>query len=152
MQPQPESDVEHAFRSYPGSVRAELYRLRELILQTAASADGVGPLTETLKWGEPAYLTEQSRSGSTIRIGWKPSAPAEYAMYFNCNTNLVDTFRTLFPDLAFAGNRALVFQLGDELPADAVARCVELALTYHLNKRKSRLGKRPRRNRRARNA
>jgi hypothetical protein len=37
-------------------------RLRQLILDTAARLD-VGPLEETLRWGEPAYVTT-TRSGS----------------------------------------------------------------------------------------
>ena len=71
--------------------------LRELIFATAAATPGVGALEETLKWGEPAYLTSATRSGSTIRLAWKPARPEQYAMFFNCQTTLVDTFRTLFP-------------------------------------------------------
>ena len=56
-------------------------------------------------------------------------------MYFNCRTSLVDTFRTLFPELNFTGNRALIFEEGEQLPADSVAKCIELALTYHARKR-----------------
>jgi hypothetical protein len=58
-------------------------------------------------------------------------------MYFNCQTTLVDTFRTLFPELSFEGNRALVFEASEELPIDAVSTCIELALTYHRRKRRS---------------
>lgn len=132
----PSTDVEDVFLRYPAHIRAKLYVLRDLILQTASSVDGVGPVTETLKWGEPAYLTERSKSGSAIRMGWKSTASNQYAMYFNCRTNLVDTFRTLFPELTFAGNRALVFDESDDLPVEAVSKCIELALTYHLNKKR----------------
>jgi len=124
------------FRSYPPRIRTRLHRLRELIFETAASTDGVGPITETLKWGEPAYLTEATGSGSTIRIGWKASAPEHYTMYFNCQTSLVDTFRTLFPELRFEGNRALVFAADAPPPDEDIAKCVELALTYHVWKRR----------------
>ncbi len=110
--------------------------LRRLILETAAATDGVGPITETLKWGEPAYLTSASKSGSTIRIGWKTSAPGRYAMYFSCQTNLVDTFRALFPEaLNFRGNRGIVFEESDAVPRDALAVCIAAALTYHRNKK-----------------
>ncbi len=134
--PPPSPEVDEVFLSYPEQIRRKLYRLRSLVLDTASATDGVGPITETLKWGEPAYLTNQSKAGSTIRIGWKQALPTQYAMYFNCRTGLVDTFRTLFPELNFVGNRALVFEVGDELPAEAVSRCIELALTHHLRKRK----------------
>ena len=113
--------------------------LRKLILETAASTEGVGPLTETLKWGEPAYLTAASKSGSTIRIGWKKSAPTRYGIYFTCHTNLVDTFRALFPDdLNFEGNRAIVFDESETVPAESLAICIAAALTYHRSKKFSK--------------
>lgn len=130
--------VEAVFRSYPREVRGRVRELRDLIFGTAASIDAVGPLTETLKWGEPAYLTERSRSGSTIRIGWKAASPNRYALYFNCQTDLVDTFRTLFPELRCEGNRAVIFDVDEPLPADCVSRCIELALTYHITRKRRR--------------
>jgi len=56
------------FKAYPAAVRAKLMALRELVLDTAARTAGVGPLTETLKWGQPSYLTEETGSGTTVRI------------------------------------------------------------------------------------
>lgn len=108
-------------------------RLRELIFEVAARTAGVGELTETLRWGEPAYLTAQSRSGSTVRIAWKKSAPDSYAMYFICTTRLVDTFRSWFQhELRFDGDRAIVFDARENVPMDALSQCVEAALTYRL--------------------
>ncbi len=128
--------VERIFTAYPPAARKRLLRLRELIFDTAASTEGVGELEETLKWGEPAYLTTQSKSGSTLRIDWKPAQPAQVAMYFNCQTTLIDTFRTLFPnELRFEGNRAIVLRNDDALPRDAVCWCIAAALTYHRAKR-----------------
>jgi hypothetical protein len=67
--------------------------------------------------GEPAYLTEASGSGTTIRIGWKADAPTRYAMYFHCRTRLVDRFRDMFSDeFRFEGNRAIVFEQSDTVP------------------------------------
>ncbi|MDM5178073.1 DUF1801 domain-containing protein [Massilia sp. DJPM01] len=132
MTPFANAAVQRTFDTYPASVRGKLMALRELIFATAASTDGVGPLEETLKWGEPAYLTSQSKSGSTIRIAWKKAAPSRYAIYFNCQTTLVDTFRSLFPhDFVFEGKRALVFDAAASVPADALAFCIASALTYH---------------------
>ena len=117
-------------------MRRKLMALRELIFRTAASTPGVGELEETLKWGEPAYLTSSSGSGSTVRIDWKKSKPAEYAMYFNCQTTLVETFKSLFPDeFKFEGNRAIVFHESEAAPTDALAFCVAAALTYHLQRK-----------------
>lgn len=127
--------VAEVFNSYPPPIQRKLLALRALIFETAAATQGVGDLEETLKWGEPAYLTSQSKSGSTIRIHWKKDAPSQYAMYFNCQTDLVDTYRTLFPhDFRFEGNRAIVFEASDIVPTDALVFCVAAALTYHRRK------------------
>lgn len=110
--------VARAFAAYPTRMRRKLMALRELIFRTAASTDAVGAIEETLKWGEPAYVTSQTRSGSTIRLGWKKSNPTHYAMCFHCQTNLVATFRARFlKELTFEGNRAIVFSENNLLPA-----------------------------------
>ena len=140
--PAPDPNVAEVFASYPANIRTRLMKIRALIFKSAA-AEAVGPLTETLKWGEPAYLTLKSKSGSTIRMGWKPSAPDRYALYFNCRTTLVDTFRTLFPELSFEGNRAIVLDAASEIPTDSLGVCITAALTYHLTKHLTK--KKPRR-------
>ena len=128
--------VAQAFDGYPAPVRRKLLALRELIFHTAASTQGVGELEEALKWGEPAYLTSRSKSGSTIRLGWKEAKPAQVAIYFNCQTTLVETFRSLFPaDFSFEGNRALVFMESTPVPTDALRMCIATALTYHSKRR-----------------
>jgi Domain of unknown function (DU1801) len=132
MKPFTSSAVERTFAAYPTGMRKKMLALRELILRIAAETEGVGELEETLKWGEPAYLTSSTGSGSTIRIDWKKKRPNEYAMYFNCQSTLLETFRTLFPnDFKFEGNRALVFGEADVIPKDALAFCIATALTYH---------------------
>ena len=135
MKPFANPGIAETFYSYPPSIRKKLLALRSLIFKVAASTPAVGKLEETLKWGEPAYLTSQSRSGSTIRIAWNASRPSQYAMYFNCQTNLVETFRTIFPrDFRYEGNRAIVFEETDIVPSDCLEVCIRAALTYHLHK------------------
>jgi hypothetical protein len=75
--------VQAVFDSYPPNVRRKLCAVRNLIFRIAAATEGVGEIEESLKWNEPAYRTSLSRSGSTIRLGWKRSTPDEYAIYFN---------------------------------------------------------------------
>ena len=132
------ADVAAAFETYPLAARARLLEVRRLIFETAAATPGVGPLTETLKWKEPAYLTAVSGSGSTIRLGWPRSMPNRCAVYLNCKTTLVDTFRGFAPDgLAFQGNRAILMAVDCPLPRDALTTCLALALTYHHAKRRA---------------
>jgi len=49
---------------------------------------------------------------------------------------LVATFRELYPELSYGGNRSILLDAADEIPEAALCHCVGLALTYHLNKRK----------------
>lgn len=124
------------FSSYPKGVRTKLLALRRLILETARATDGVGQLEETLKWGQVSYLTSESKSGSTIRIDRVKSEPDRYALYFHCQTRLVETFRQLYPELAYGGNRCILLDASEEIPKDALRHCVALALTYHASKRR----------------
>ena len=130
------SAVDAVFDTYPKPVKARLLALRRLILDTAKATKGVGALEETLKWGQPSYLTPETKSGSTIRIDQVKPAPGQYAVYFHCQTNLVETFRELYPELRYEGNRAILLGVEDKVPQAALRHCVALALTYHLGKRK----------------
>ena len=126
--------VEAVFQAYPEPARGRLMALRRLILATAEATEGVGPLEETLKWGQPSYLTPRSKSGSTIRIDRLKGGG--YGLFFNCQTSLIETFRAHYPnDFRFAGNRGIEFGDEDEVPEAALRHCVALALTYHLRKR-----------------
>jgi uncharacterized protein DUF1801 len=129
-------EVEAVFRAYPKDLLPKLLSLRKLVLSTAASTPGVGPVEETLKWGQPSYLTRASKSGSTIRIDRVKSEPGRYAIYFHCQTDLVATFRELYPHaFEFGGNRSILFDRDEEVPEAALRHCISLALTYHLRKR-----------------
>jgi hypothetical protein len=130
--------VARVFAAYPKRTKAKLLALRRLILETAAKTPGVGALNETLKWGQPSYLTQESRSGSMIRIDRvKPAAGDDrerYALYVHCQTTLVSTFRQLYRDeLVFGGNRSILLDADRPLPKAALKHCIALALTYHRN-------------------
>jgi Domain of unknown function (DU1801) len=129
--------VDAVFSTYPTPVKAKLLALRRLILDTAKTTNGVGVLEETLKWGQPSYLTPASKSGSTIRIDQVKAEAGRYAVYFHCQTDLVETFRELYPELRYGGNRSILLDAGEKLPEAALRHCVALALTYHLRKRRT---------------
>jgi hypothetical protein len=133
------AEVAAIFQAYPDDLREKLLFLRRLIFETAAATEGVGRLEETLRWGQPSYVTAQTGSGSTIRIDRIKSARARYAMYFHCQTRLVATFREFYPkQLTFEGNRSILFDESDAIPALELRHCVALALTYHQNKARNR--------------
>ncbi len=128
--------VEEAFNVFPPVVRKKLMRLRMLIFDVADETEGVGELEETLKWGQPSYLTKKSKSGSTIRIGREKKTEGDYAIYFKCQTSLVATFKELYKNkFRYEGNRAIVFSVKDKIPVCELKHCIEMALTYHLNKK-----------------
>ena len=130
--------VSAVFSSYPKPINAKLLALRRLIFDTAKMTEGVGRLEETLKWGQPSYLTPETKSGSTIRIDQIKSAGNQYAIYFHCQTDLVETFRELYPsEFSYEGNRCILLDAAEKLPEPALRHCVALALTYHLKKRKA---------------
>ena len=122
-------DVQKVFDNYPKEIRKKLMLLRKLIIEIVEETDDIKSLEETLKWGEPSYLT---KGGSTIRIDWKKSKPDQYAMYFNCKTKLVDVFKERYKDeFKYEGNRAIVFYENDIIPINELKHCILLSLTYH---------------------
>ncbi len=132
------SEVAKVFSQYPELVRTKLLALRTLVLETVRESNEISAVEETLKWGEPSFVT---KTGSTIRIDWKQSRPDHYALYFNCKTTLIDTFKEFYRDqLNFEGNRAIIFDLNNSVPVEIVKHCIFLALTYHKRKHLPLLG------------
>ncbi len=122
--------VAAVFDAYPAAQRAALLDLRHLILD--AAADAHVEVTETLKWGEPAYLPARPRVGTTVRINALKGSADGYALYVHCQTTLMDSYRHLYPDdFTFEGQRALIFRTGAAVPQAALKHCIALALTYH---------------------
>lgn len=129
-------EVAATFDSYPDKYKRKLLALRQLILETAAGIKIVGEIEETLKWGEPSYLTQKSKSGSTIRIAWKEGKRDQYSMFFKCTADLVPAMKERFSDkFTFGGNRSIDFQLNEKIPKKELKQCIALALTYHRNKK-----------------
>lgn len=127
-------DVEAKFASFPEPARTGLLTLRSLIFQTAETTPGIGVLKETLKWGQPAYLTPETKSGSTIRLGLPKQGG--FALYTHCQTTTLSDFRSIFPDdFAYDGNRAVHFKDGTALPLEKLRLLIRSALTYHLKRR-----------------
>ena len=123
--------VKAVFDAYPAAVRARLLKLRALILAAAKVSDA-GALTETLKWGQPAYLPKVARTGTTIRIDALKGSDGKVAMFFHCQTTLIASFRERYGDLfLFEGNRAIVFPASAKVPEKALSHCIAMALTYH---------------------
>lgn len=126
------------FDLYPDFVQDKMQFLRELVIETAKDIEVVSTLEETLKWGEPSFITKH---GSTLRMDWKPKTPNQYAMYFQCSSRLVDTFRLVFGNVfQYEGKRAVIFKLNQKIPVNELKACIEATLTYHKVKHLMTLG------------
>lgn len=106
-----------------------------MIMDVAKATPGVGRLEETVRWGQPSFVTPETGSGSTIRIDGFKNDPTKYAMYFICTSGLVRDFRELYRDeMKFIGDRSIEFKVEETPPEAALRHCISLALTYHLRK------------------
>ncbi|MEP1254331.1 MAG: DUF1801 domain-containing protein [Alphaproteobacteria bacterium] len=124
-------NVKTAFNAFPDDLRPTLLRLREMIFDTAARTPDVGALEETLKWGQPAYLTPQTKSGSTLRLGMPKTGGV--ALYAHCQTTIISDFASQFAqDFAIEGNRAVHLPADSDLAEAPLRQLIHSALTYHL--------------------
>ncbi|MBV1911725.1 MAG: DUF1801 domain-containing protein [Kangiellaceae bacterium] len=123
-----DTKLKQKYDAYPPKVQARMLSIRDLILELAEALNS-GEVTEILKWGEPSFLVKQ---GSTIRMDWKTKSPDRVSLFFNCNTNLVETFREVYGlTLVFIGKRELQLPLSTPLPVQELKHCLSMALRYH---------------------
>jgi len=128
------AEVSPAFDRIAPDARHVLLEMRDLILDVAQSDPRIGTLHECLRWGEPAYLTQTRKTGTTIRLGVEKGT-GKPAVFFNCRTTLVEEFRQQFgPALRYVKNRAVLIGQADAESREALRICVASALTYHLRK------------------
>jgi len=133
-----DSRVQAVFDKYPVDYEVKMLRLRQLIIDTAEEMPEISELEETLKWGEPSYITN---IGSTIRIDWKIKKPDQYAIYFKCTSKLVPTFKLMFKNkFNFENSRAIVFGIDDIVPEAELKQCIQAGLRYHKVKQLPMLG------------
>lgn len=129
---------DEVFDKYPDQVQDKMKFLRNFVRKTAKKTEGISSLEETVKWGEPSFVVKK---GSTLRMDWKAKKPNQYALYFQCTSKLVATFRMLYQDIfTFEGNRAIIFQLEDALPEKELEKCIQATLLYHRVKHLPTLG------------
>ncbi|MEE9315187.1 MAG: DUF1801 domain-containing protein [Rhizobiaceae bacterium] len=107
--------------------------MRDLLFEAANENPAIGPITETLKWGQPSYLTEKTKSGSTVRLG-EAGGDKYPAIFVNCKTTLIAQFKEHYGDqFDYVGVRTLVITDVDNMRAE-IKHCLALVLTYHARK------------------
>ncbi|MBT6204268.1 MAG: DUF1801 domain-containing protein [Alphaproteobacteria bacterium] len=137
----PSDTIRHAFEGSPDRLTKRLLEIRPEIFDVAASTEGVAPLAETLKWGQPSYRPVESQSGTTIRLGCDRKAPDTPRLDVPCQTDLITQFRERYEGfLEFSGKRAFILGPSSEETGAALRHCIALALTYQLRKRGAATG------------
>ncbi len=137
MRPIDEPAVAEVFQRFPAGLREQLLQLRDLIYEVAETIESVGRLEETLKWRQPSYLTPETKSGSTLRLG--VTKDGQHAgLFFQCQTDIISSFQDRFPDdFRYEGRRAILFEEGEDLQVEKLKICIRHGLTYHARKSKS---------------
>ncbi len=129
-------EIKAIFDAYPKQLKKPMKELRNLIYEVAGDHNLI--VEESIKWGEPSFRTKQ---GSPLRLGVRTAEQSACCIYFNCQTNLVETFRELYSDvLRFEGKREITLDINKDIPEDEVRHCLELALKYHQLKHLPQLG------------
>ena len=131
--------VKAIFDKYPDHVSPEMLQLRNWVIKCAEELEEIKVLVETLKWGEPSYLVKK---GTTLRMDWKEKNPNHIALFFQCTSMMLPTIKRVFGNsLTYEKNRAVIFNLNEELSEKEIKACIEMALTYHKYKHLPFLGR-----------
>lgn len=124
------SKVEQAFDLDDAEARQGLLSLRALIFEIAAELPEVGPIKEALRWGQPAYLTPTTKSGTTIRLGVPKNA--RFGLFVHCQSQVIPEFLATFPAWdRVEGTRAVLFDHPKEVEPMRHGWLIKRALIYH---------------------
>ncbi len=125
------ADIAAAFDIPGKQARKGLLTLRDLIFKVGDDVPQIGKIEEALRWGQPAYLTPETKSGSTLRLGIPKSGG--FALFVHCQTTLISDYRAAFPNVTnIEGNRAVLFKNATEIDSNMHKWFIRQALTYHL--------------------
>lgn len=123
-------EVKAAFEAFSPPVFEGVMRLRDLVFEVAHETPEAGAIEEALRWGQPSYLTPETKSGTTIRLG--PSKVGGFAIFTHCQSRVIPAFRELVGDaFCYDGNRAVLFRDVGDIQVAPLAILIRHALTYH---------------------
>ena len=127
-------DLLNTFALWPDAAQSRAFDIRTLCWRVAEAAD-IGALSESLKWGQPAWRPLRSRTGSTLRLSWDANAPQRLDLFVDCKTDLAARVIDRFPAIFGSdGRRRLTLPTDGPLPEDALWFLAEQTLTYHRTK------------------
>ncbi|MFT5341256.1 MAG: hypothetical protein ACI9BH_000466 [Paracoccaceae bacterium] len=125
------ADIKAAFDIPDTQAREGLLALRDLVFDVADDLPQTGRITEALRWGQPSYLTPETKSGSTLRLGIPKSGG--FALFVHCQTTLISDYRAAFHSAKnIEGKRAILFKKAAEIDPNRARWLIRRSLTYHL--------------------
>lgn len=105
--------------------------LRPREYTVAAQTKGVGALEETLKWGQPSYLTPETKSGTTLRLA--VTKTGGFCIFVPCTCRVVPHFYALLPQsLCHDGTRDILFDAKRDMSDAWIDLFITSALTCRL--------------------
>ena len=117
-----------AFDAFPPDTRDPLLTLRSLIYANAADLN-VGPVEESLKWGQPSYVPAAPKTGTPIRLGCSKSG--DIAVFVHCQSSVLKDLAPVLPaGVTLDGTRGVLFT--DGIDTSVATTVIRAALTYHL--------------------
>jgi hypothetical protein len=125
--------VQQAFAACSRANQNGMHHLRGLIFATAARQPQIGRVVEDLRWGQPAYLTPDTKAACSLRIG--PHRDGGFALFVQCKTTLIADFLA-GPGVGqrTEGTRAVLFRTAADIADGPVSLLIAGALTYHQRK------------------
>lgn len=116
---------------FPDRAIEGLLQLRRIIFDVAHNLPEIGRLEETLRWGQPAYLTPDRKAATTLRLGLHKSG--DFALFAHCQSQVIPAFRSWHEaQYRFDGNRAVLFSTVNDIRPEHLSGLIQYALTYHL--------------------
>lgn len=118
------------------SSSTEFEAIKSLIFEASAQRPEIGPLEESVKWGQTSFAPKKAGIGSSVRI--EARQDGSHALMFICTTGLVEHFVEMYgPALPVEGKRAILMPHNNWPQRDMLKHCIQMALTHKLAKRAS---------------
>lgn len=120
------TSIHNFYPNYTSSEQGKLSELQTLIHKVADESNI--EIAESSKWGQLSFATPY---GTPIRID--KFSDTQIALFVNCQTTLIETWKSLFLDtMSFSKTRAIVFNTEENIPKEQLAICIDQAFNYHL--------------------
>ncbi len=131
MQPFKDHHIYELYTAPPAPFNQIMLQIRTWIFQAPKRNSLIGPIKETLRWGEASYINEQGH-GSLLRIAYKDTSKPYVGLYFHCKTTLIGSIAKKYGNaFTYQGNRAIIFDGQQALNESAIKDCIEQAMLYH---------------------